>query len=206
MFQIPSLALGINPRVWGWAVGQHVWNMPPTTPFPHDVKKKKNAFAVKITATICFSICGTRRSTICCTIRFDIQTSEITLITSTLYSSRICGTGTSTICSICARPPVLSPHASTSVPGDLTSKKPHDFFHEPQHEHIPRSAPRRDTAHGPAPSIVFCSFRVLFFSCFLLKQCTCQMSRKRAANHVRYQSLPKTTHSQKNSVTTAPKQ
>ena len=30
MFQIPSLALGINPRVWGWAVGKHVWNVPPT--------------------------------------------------------------------------------------------------------------------------------------------------------------------------------
>ena len=34
MFQIPS-------RVWGLAVGQHVWNVPPTAPLPHAVKKKR---------------------------------------------------------------------------------------------------------------------------------------------------------------------
>ena len=46
MFQIPSLALRVNPRVWGVGCGQHVWNVPPTAPFPHAVKrKKKNAFA-----------------------------------------------------------------------------------------------------------------------------------------------------------------
>ena len=44
MFQIPSLALRINPRVWEWAVGQHVWNVPPTAPFPHAIKRQ-NAFA-----------------------------------------------------------------------------------------------------------------------------------------------------------------
>ena len=38
---IPSLALRINPGVWEWAVGQHVWNVPPTAPFPHAVKRKK---------------------------------------------------------------------------------------------------------------------------------------------------------------------
>ena len=41
MFQIPSLALRINPGVWWWAVGQHVWNVPPTASFPHAVKRKK---------------------------------------------------------------------------------------------------------------------------------------------------------------------
>ena len=38
MFRIPSLALRIKPRVWGWAVGQHVRNALPTAPFPHAVK------------------------------------------------------------------------------------------------------------------------------------------------------------------------
>ena len=41
MFQIPSLALRINPGVWGWAVGQHALRVPPTAPFPHAVKKTK---------------------------------------------------------------------------------------------------------------------------------------------------------------------
>ena len=44
-------------------------------------------------ATISSRICGTGTSTICCTIRFDIHSSGITLITSTICS-RICGTGT----------------------------------------------------------------------------------------------------------------
>ena len=133
MFQIPSLALRINPGVGGWAVGQHVWNVPPTAPFPHAVKRKKrirwhcSCRITKTTPTICFGICGTGTSTICCTIRFDIHSSGITLITSTCCS-RIRGTGTSTICSICARPPVLSPDACTSVADDLTSNNLHDFL------------------------------------------------------------------------------
>ena len=49
-------------------------------------------------ATISSRIYGTGTSTICCTMRFDIHSSGITLITSTLCS-RICCTGTSTICS-----------------------------------------------------------------------------------------------------------
>ena len=44
-------------------------------------------------ATISSRICGTGTSTICCTIRFDIHSSGITLITSTICS-RICGTRT----------------------------------------------------------------------------------------------------------------
>ena len=59
----------------------------------------------------------------------------ITLITSTICS-RIRGTGTSTISSVCARPPVLSPDACTSVADDLASNKLHDFLHEPEHWHI----------------------------------------------------------------------
>ena len=42
--------------------------------------------------------------------------------------SKIRGTGTSTISSMCARPPVLSPDACTSVADDLTSNKLHDFL------------------------------------------------------------------------------
>ena len=38
---IPSLALRINPGVWERAVGQHVWNVPPTAPSPHAVKRRE---------------------------------------------------------------------------------------------------------------------------------------------------------------------
>ena len=41
MFQIPSLALRINPGVWGWAVGQHVRNVPAHSPLPHTLSKEK---------------------------------------------------------------------------------------------------------------------------------------------------------------------
>ena len=56
---------------------------------------------------------------------------------------------TSTICSICARPPVLSPDACTSVADDLTSNKLHDFLQDLWHWQHPRSASRQDSARAP---------------------------------------------------------
>ena len=138
MFQIPSLALRINPGVWGWAVGQHVWNVPPTAPFPHAVKRKKThslAMLLQNHQDHSNNLLRDLRHWHIHNLLHDIHSSGITLITSTCCS-RIRGTGTSTICSICARPPVLSPDACTSVADDLTSNNLHDFLLDLWHWHI----------------------------------------------------------------------
>ena len=60
-----------------------LWARPPVLSL---VPLQANHNPQKITSTICFGICGTGTSTICCTIRFDIHPSGITLITSTICS------------------------------------------------------------------------------------------------------------------------
>ena len=123
MFQIPSLALRINPWRVGMGCGATRVERAALSPLPTRCQKKKNAFADTAPAE---SPRPPQHSAVC-TIRFDIHSSGITLITSTCCS-RIRGTGTSTICSICARPPVLSPDACTTVADDLTSNNLHDFL------------------------------------------------------------------------------
>ena len=118
MFQIPSLALRIHPRVWEWAVGQHtLFACSPQHLHTRSQKKKKKTHSLTLLLQnhldhlniLPLEVVGTSTRAVARaftsepphpkTLSKDAEQHGVqkSLITSTICSG-ICGTGPSTIC------------------------------------------------------------------------------------------------------------